>query len=240
VAASRGRRGRPEVSIIIPTYNEVGNIGPLIEALEKLAHSMPLELIVVDDGSTDGTVEVVKELARKYGNVRLLLRPSKMGLGSAYRDGLKLARGDVVVQMDADLSHRPSDLPSLLEALAEADVVVGSRYVGGGSLMSWGFFRRLVSKVANLLAISVLRLDVRDATSGFRAWKREAFEACVRRARGNSYDFQVETLCIAHRLGLRVREVPITFVGRGRGSSKLGLRDMLSFLKIVLSLVRRP
>ena len=160
---------RPKVSVIVPTYNEVENVGRLIKALAASNPPAELEVIVVDDGSTDGTLEVVGYLARRLGNLKLLVRPGKRGIGSAYRDGLRSAEGDVVVQMDGDLSHRPEDLPKLLGALREADLVVGSRYVRGGRAVGWSALRLLMSKVANLLARLLLRPGVRDATSGFRA-----------------------------------------------------------------------
>ncbi|HDJ26063.1 MAG TPA: polyprenol monophosphomannose synthase [Candidatus Bathyarchaeota archaeon] len=232
---------RPKVSVIVPTYNEVENVGRLIKALAASNSPAELEVIVVDDGSTDGTLEVVRYLARQLGNLKLLVRPGKRGIGSAYRDGLRLAEGDVVVQMDGDLSHRPEDLPKLLEALREADLVVGSRYVRGGRVVGWSALRLLTSKVANLLARLLLRPGVRDATSGFKAWRKEAFEACVARSRRDSYEFQVELVYLARLLGFRAREVPITFVGRRQGSSKLRLADVVAFLSGLLSLLlRRP
>jgi len=225
---------KSKISIIIPTYNEVNNIGPLIERLQ----SLPLnkEIIVVDDNSNDGTIDVVKRLSERYNNVRLLVRPRKMGLGSAYKNGFRLARGDIIVQMDGDLSHDPSELPRLIKGLESADVVIGSRYVKGGRIVSWGPLRRLISLGANLLARLILRLRMHDCTSGYRAFRRKAFREIMNLNEADGFAFQVETIYIASRLKLRVSEVPCTFYNRTSGKSKLDLREMLKFLMFLFSM----
>ena len=225
------------VSIIIPTFNEVETIGLLIKRLEELPFGK--EIIVVDDGSTDGTVEVVRKLMREYDNVRLVLRGRKMGIGSAYKDGFKLAKGNVIVQMDADMSHDPGDLPGLLRALRRSDLVIGSRYIPGGRIVNWPLHRRLISYGANLLAKLLLGLKVHDATSGFRAYRRSAFEKIVSFCLSSGFDFQVEAVFVASILGLRVAESPIRFTGRTKGRSKLGLRDILNFIVFLIMLRKR-
>jgi len=238
---SKDKRPSTKASIIIPTYNEVENVGELINALAKVASSarIDMEVIIVDDGSTDGTMNIIEGLRGRYGNLKVLLRPGKMGLGSAYRDGMGLAQGEIVIQMDADLSHRPEDIPRLLRALSEADLAIGSRYVPGGCVVGWSPLRLMISRVANLLARFLLRLGIKDATSGFRAWRKEAFMACANASRCCGYDFQVEMAFLARELGLRIKEIPITFVGRRKGDSKLTPLDILSFLKSILSMVGR-
>lgn len=232
-------RPAPKVSIIIPTYNEVENIGRLIRAVLRLHMPHGLEIIVIDDGSTDGTIEAVEELCSRHGCIKLLVRPARMGLGSAYKNGFKLASGDVVVQMDGDLSHRPSDLPKLVHALGGAGLAIGSRYIEGGAAVGWSPTRIAMSGVANLLAKLLLRLGVKDATSGFRAWDRRSLEACLPLSVCSGYDFQIEMALIAEKLGLKVAEVPITFVERGGGRSKLGLKDILVFTVSLLRLLKR-
>ena len=225
------------VSIIIPTFNEAETIGLLIKRLEELPFEK--EIIVVDDGSTDGTGEVIRKLMEEYDNLRLLLRERKMGIGSAYKDGFRLAKGDVIVQMDADMSHDPGDLPGLLKAVRRSDLVIGSRYIPGGRIANWPLHRRLISYGANLLARLLLGLKIHDVTSGFRAYRRSAFEKIVSSCLSSGFDFQVETAFIASVLGLRVAESPIKFTGRTKGRSKLGLRDILNFIIFLIMLRRR-
>ena len=228
----------PQVSVIIPTYNEVRNVKLLIESLLQLDVPHELEIVVVDDGSTDGTIEAIEELMAHYPRIKLLIRRGKMGLGSAYKDGLKIASGYLVVQMDGDLSHRPSELPKLLDALAEADLAIGSRYVRGGRVVNWSATRIAMSKVANLLAKLILSIRAKDITSGFRAWRRSALELCLNASICSGFDFQVEMLFIAERMGLKITEIPITFVGRRSGKSKLGPKDILSFIFSLLKMLK--
>lgn len=210
--------------IIIPTYLEVENIADL---LRQVRTSVPeADILVVDDSSPDGTAELAKQTADEEGQIETLVQPEKSGLGVAYRAGFGhgFAGGyDVIVQMDADFSHDPATLPELLRQVhAGADMVIGSRYVAGGSIPNWPTMRRVLSRVGNLYASTLLGLGVRDATSGFRAYRSgvlEVIEAGATRATG--YGFQVELAYRAHRLGARIVEVPITFKDRVRGVSKL-------------------
>ncbi len=219
--------------VVMPTYNEVGNIRPMAGAL--MALDVPgLSLLVVDDNSPDGTAAAVDELGREYpGRVSLLRRAGKQGLGTAYKAGFHraLADGaDVVVQMDADFSHSPQDVPRLVGALAAHDVAIGSRYARGGSLdESWGAGRHLLSWWANAVYTRlILGTRQRDTTSGFRAWRRDTLQGLnLERIRSNSYDFMVEMTYVAERLGYRVVELPIHFSAREAGESKMGLAHML-------------
>ena len=225
------------VSIMIPTYNEVSNIGILIEKLEALPFRK--EIIVIDDGSSDGTVEVVKNLMRRYNNIKLLLRPRRMGIGSAYRDGLKLATGKIVAQLDADLSHRPEDLPGLVEELMAncLDVVIGSRYVKGGATIGWPFYRYALSYGMCLLARLLLRLRVRDSLSGYKVYRRPVYEFLTAKRKADGFaDFEIEMVYLAKKYGLKVKEVPIVFKNRETGSSKISILDIISVLKSVLRL----
>ena len=228
---------RPLISIMIPTYNEVNNISILIEKLEALPFRK--EIIVIDDGSSDGTVEVVKNLMIRYSNIKLLLRPRRMGIGSAYRDGLKLATGKIVAQLDADLSHRPEDLPRLVEELMAncLDVVIGSRYVKGGVTIGWPFYRYALSYGMCLLARLLLRLRVRDSLSGYKVYRRPVYELLTARRKADGFaDFEIEMVYLAKKYGLKVKEVPIVFKNRETGSSKISILDIISVLKSVLRL----
>ena len=225
-----------KVCVVIPTYNEAENLPKLVEALEEELQKENFNIIVVDDNSPDGTSEMIRKMSEGYDNLRLFVRPEKRGLGSAYKDGFKVSSGDFIVVMDADLSHNPEELPKLLETLNDADVAIGSRYVPGGRVVGWKGHRRLISRGANLLARLVLGLNIKDATSGFRAYKRRALEEIASRSSLNGFEFQVEALYIAKRLGLKVTEVPITFASRKRGKSKLSLKDVITFMHAVCAM----
>lgn len=221
-----------DIRVVVPTYNEADNLPLVVQALLDL--SLPgLRLLVVDDGSPDGTGRLADEWAvRTAGTVDVLHRQGERGLGRAYLDGFAWALrngADAVVQMDADLSHAPADVPRLLERLTASDVAVGSRYAAGGSVDDrWGRGRLALSRSANAYARTLLRLKTRDATSGFKAWRRSALEAVdLRRIRSNGYLFQVEMTYVCERLGLRIAEVPIHFTERLTGRSKMSLRVKL-------------
>ena len=209
---------------IIPTYNERENLPRLVPDL--LGRVPGLEVLVVDDGFPDGTADVAGELTEAKGRVRVLRRAGKMGLGSAYVTGFEYALEhgyDYVIQMDADLSHRPEDLPRLLEVAREgAGVAIGSRYVPGGRVEDWSTVRRLVSKGGSLYGRGLLGLPIRDCTSGFKCFRREALESTdFTNLESNGYGFQVEMNYLCHRAGLQIVEVPIVFPDRTAGRSKM-------------------
>lgn len=209
--------------VIIPTYDERTNLPVLVEGL--LAHPN-VRVLVVDDCSPDGTGEVADALARASGGrLTVLHRNGRRGLGRSYVDGIRRALDehvDLVCQMDANLSHDPRQLPALLAAAAGADVVIGSRYVPGGRIDNWPLRRRLLSRFANVYIRAVTRLQARDCTSGYRCWRREALAALpLDRIVSDGYSFLVEMLYLAAAGGCRIREVPITFVERREGVSKL-------------------
>ena len=212
--------------MVLPTYEEATNIR---EAIVRLRAAVPdADVLVVDDNSPDGTADVAKAAGEDLGRVDVSVRPGKAGLGSAYRHGFEIAlqRGyDAVVQLDADLSWSESDLPAMLALLEDGhDLVIGSRYVPGGSIPHWPWHRRAMSRYGNRYACVVLGLPIHDATSGFRAIRASALEAnnlFATRSRG--YGFMIETAYRLHVGGADMAEVPVTFVDRVRGQSKLSL-----------------
>lgn len=227
-----------KIVVTIPTYNERENIGRLIPALQEVFRRMHHEMrvLVVDDASPDGTAFVVQEMADRYGNVHMITGV-KEGLGSAYVRGMAHAIGpltaDAVMEMDADFSHKPEDVPRLVRELDHYDFVIGSRYVPGGKLPdNWPLMRRWNSRCGNLCARIIAGIpEVRDTTAGFRAIKADVLRNIhLAGLRVKGYSFQIRLLHEAIRNGARVKEVPVEFVDRVCGTSKLGLSDILEFL----------
>jgi dolichol-phosphate mannosyltransferase len=219
LAAGRG------ACVVLPTYNERENVERMVAAiLEALPEA---RLLVVDDGSPDGTGQLADTLAAAEPRIHVLHRPGKQGLGVAYREGFRWALDQpevrAVVQMDADFSHDPKDLPRLLAPLmADADLVLGTRYIRGGGTVGWPLHRQLISRAGTLFARTVLLLPYHDLTGGFKAWRRELLEAIrLREASATGYGFQIETTWWAHRRGARIREIPIIFRERAAGHSKM-------------------
>jgi len=217
--------------LILPTYNEAENIEPIVNAaLSVLGRAAPdaHRILIVDDGSPDGTGQIADQLATGHGAVEVLHRSEREGLGPAYLAGFRYAlqRGAAyVMEMDSDFSHDPADLSRLLAAVRTADLVLGSRYVPGGGVSDWGIGRQLVSRGGSLYARLVLGLKVRDLTGGFKCFRREVLEAIdLPTVRSRGYGFQVELTDRAVRAGFRVVEVPIVFRERIRGSSKMTWR----------------
>jgi dolichol-phosphate mannosyltransferase len=224
--------------VVLPTYNEAENLPRIAPAiLERLPQAT---LLIVDDNSPDGTGRLADELAASDARVRVLHRAGKEGLGKAYIDGFRVAidaGARRVVQMDADGSHDPAYLPALLAALNDAELVIGSRYVAGGGVRNWGVLRRLVSRGGSLFARLVLSLPAHDLTGGFKAWHADVLAATPWvRLHSGGYVFQIEMTYLAVRRGARVREVPIVFVDRRAGASKMSRRIILEALVVVLRL----
>ena len=221
--------------VVVPTYNERRNLSVLVPRLSKVLKREGVSggIIIVDDGSKDGTPEEVRRLAKTHP-VELVERGNKMGLGSAYVQGFGMAlsrRPQAVVQMDADLSHDPEDVPRLLDALSSGcDLAIGSRKAEGGKSVEWSGHRKVVSFFANLIVRYFAGVRVKDATSGFRAYRTTALRRMLGKIESEGYDFQIETAWLAERTDMRIAEVPITFRRRKYGSSKLGIDDVLSFL----------
>jgi len=226
-----------KILAIIPAYNEALNIGPLLEQLLKLP--LPLEIVVVDDNSPDGTGRLVQAAAERDPRIHLIERPGKLGLGSAQRAGLRygLAGGyDRMVIMDGDFSHDPAVLPELVKAAETTDVAVGSRYIPGGRILGWSWHRLALSRGSNTLARLALGPALSDWTGAFRCYRREVVAALpLDRMRSDGYAFCEELLYTILHLGFRVSEVPITFADRTRGRSKINRREVV---KAALLLVR--
>jgi dolichol-phosphate mannosyltransferase len=213
------------ISVIVPTYNEAGSLPLLVERLAKAMDGRDWELVVVDDGSPDGTADLAESLAARHP-VRVLRRAGKAGLASAVIAGFGHARGDVLGVMDADLSHPPEVVPTLADAIAGgADLAVGSRYIRGGGIMDWPLRRRVVSRVACLLGNIVV--PVRDATSGFFVVRRAAIDG----VRLNAIGFKIGLEVIARARADRIVEVPYTFRDRELGASKFGRREIIQYLQ---------
>ena len=217
-----------QLTVVLPTYNEAQNLPVLVETLLSLAITdCRLRVLVVDDNSPDGTGEIADRLAATSGGrVHVLHRPGKLGLGPAYVAGFRWALdqgADLIVEMDADFSHNPKYLPAMVAAIAEADVVVGSRYVPGGMVdPTWPIWRRFISWWGSAYARAILGLRVHDATAGFKLFRRHVLERLpLEQTRSNGYAFQIEIAYLCERLGFRVVEIPIVFDDRTVGTSKM-------------------
>jgi dolichol-phosphate mannosyltransferase len=221
--ADRRLPGLPNVLVLLPTYNESDNL-PVIA--ERLLAYADLRVLVIDDGSPDGTGPLADTIAAASGGrLQVLHRHGRRGLGRSYLDGMRAALAtdaELIVQMDADLSHDPAYVPDLVAAAARHDIVVGSRYLQGVSVVNWPLRRLILSTFANWYVRTITRMRVRDCTAGFRCWRREAIARLpLDRIVSDGYSFQVETLYLALEAGCTVGEVPIIFVERRVGSSKI-------------------
>ena len=228
--------------VIIPTYNERANIPVLIAGL--MQHT-GVRVLVVDDNSPDGTGAIAEELGRQHeGRVSVLHRTANRGFGRSYIDGMKQAISepvDLICQMDADLSHDPAQLPALIAAAAHADMVIGSRYIPGGHIVNWPMKRHVLSRFANAYIRAVTRVSAHDCTSGYRCWKRTALAKLpLDRFFSDGYSFLVEMLFVAHRRGCRIAEVPITFVERREGESKVSRAVLLESAITPWRLISNP
>ncbi len=228
------------VWLIMPTYNERANIDGIVRAAAaQLAQAAPgvHRILIVDDDSPDGTGDLADLLAAELDAVEVLHRPGKSGLGHAYLAGFAHALGagaEMVIEMDADFSHDPRYLPQLLDAAQDADLVLGSRYVAGGGVRDWGLVRRLISRGGGLYARLVLRVGVRDLTGGFKCIRRSVLEAIdLPSVRAEGYVFQIEVTYRALIAGFTVREIPIVFVDRTAGKSKMSSRIALEAMWVV-------
>ena len=224
--------------VVVPTYNERENLPAL--AAELMALRPPVDVLVVDDGSPDGTGALAEEVARRHPRVKLLQRGGKRGLGTAYLDGFRagLRQGyGLLMSMDCDFSHPPRYVPALLRRAASADLVIGSRYVPGGGTQGWPLRRRILSRTANTLVKVLLGIRTHDASAGFRCYRREALERIgLDTLRSKGYSILEEMVYRCHRAGLRVAEVPILFVDRRRGQTKISPKDVLGGAVMLLRL----
>lgn len=225
--------------VVIPTYNESANIEKLLTKIFSL--NIPnLEVIVVDDNSPDGTSQIVNNLQSSILNLHLITRQGKLGLGSAYLTGFKKALSlgaDYIFEMDADFSHDPDDIPRMLSAAQDADLVIGSRKIAGGKIIGWGWWRKFMSNGAMWLSRLLLGLKVRDVTAGFRCFKRRVLETIpLNEIKSNGYAFQEELLYRTQKMGFTISEIPVTFIDRQEGKSKLSKKDIFEFFLIITKL----
>ncbi|EGV64355.1 dolichol-P-mannose synthesis [Yamadazyma tenuis] len=229
-------------SVILPTYNEKKNLPILVYLLSKSfeAANIDWEVIIVDDNSPDGTQLIAAKLVDLFGknHIQLRPRPGKLGLGTAYVHGLQFVTGNFVIIMDADFSHHPEAIPEFIQKQKEDDfdIVTGTRYAGDGGVYGWDLKRKLVSRGANFLADFFLRPRISDLTGSFRLYKKDVLEKVIQETKSKGYVFQMEMIVRARTLGYNIAEVPISFVDRLYGDSKLGGSEIVGYLKGVWAL----
>mmetsp|Transcript_5775 Transcript_5775/g.7255 ORF Transcript_5775/g.7255 Transcript_5775/m.7255 type:complete len:237 (+) Transcript_5775:41-751(+) len=229
-------------SVILPTYNERENLPLIFCLLHQVfqSNNLSLEVVIVDDSSPDGTLSVAKSLQSVYGEkcVKIVSRQGKLGLGSAYASGLSASSGDRIVLMDADLSHHPKFIPEMANVMDKkgVDIVCGTRYARGGGVAGWDWYRKLTSRTANFLATFLLRPGPSDLTGSFRLYDRKAIETVLPMVKCKGYAFQMEILVHAKKEKMAFAEVPITFVDRIYGESKLGANEIILYLKGLMQL----
>lgn len=234
---------KTKLSIILPTYNEKENLPIIIWLLYKYLDNCEInfEIIIIEDGSPDGTLEVAKKLEEIYTQIVILNRGKKLGLGTAYKAGLELATGDYIVLMDADLSHHPKFIPQFLKLAKDNDydIVTGTRYDGTGGVYGWDFKRKLISCGANVLTQMALGPSVTDLTGSFRLYKKKVLKELIGLSKSKGYAFQMEIIVLAEQKNYKIGEVPISFVDRVYGQSKMGFEEIVRFLFGVVDLVVR-
>ncbi len=228
---------KADVGVLLPTYCEAANIEKLVTQIENL--NLSLCILVLDDSSPDGTANIVRALQKKYKNILLFNRPEKTGLGTAITDGFKIFLAlekppKYIVTMDADYSHNPKDIPRIVATAKEGKgLVIGSRYRRGGRIENWSVFRLATSRVANLIASTVVKAPIRDHTSGFRCYSTKLVKTIVPDLHCQTYEIQIETIRQACRRKFDVREVPMTFVNRKKGKSKLSQNEVKEFITYI-------
>lgn len=225
------------IGILLATYCEAPNIERLIDEIQKM--QLNAQILVIDDSSPDGTTEIVKFLQQKYPNILLFVRAGKYGLGTAITDGFKIFLSlkkppEFVITMDADYSHDPKDIPTLLSSMRKGDgLVIGSRYCKGGRIAGWPISRHVLSRTANILARTITILKVNDFTSGFRCYSTEFLKAAIDYLHCSTFEIQIETAKQAHLLGFRIKESPVLFVNRKRGKSKLTISEITGYVAYI-------
>lgn len=233
-----------KLSVVIPTYNERETLPSLIEELlseiKKIAEKV--SIIIVDDASPDGTGQIAEDLNKKYGDISVLHRKAKLGLGSAYKEGFRFAldrfQPDFIVQMDADHSHDPKEISRMLQNMHDYDFAVASRHVVGGSVTGWGTYRKLLHSTAGTLAAVCGGLKISDPTSGFRVFKNNVLNSVdFSKIKSGGFAFQIEVLCLLKRMGFRGFEFPSVFVNRKYGKSKMGFNESIQFIRTCVRLL---
>jgi dolichol-phosphate mannosyltransferase len=226
------------VAVVLPTYCEAENIESLIREIQEL--KLNLLITVIDDSSSDGTAEIVKKLQEEYDNVLLFVRPEKLGLGSAIITAFRLIlslrnQPEYIITMDADYSHNPQDIPKLIHTTrCGYDLVIGSRYCEGGRIVGWNCVRWLISRVANLIASTAIGTRIHDCTSGFRCYSKHCVKTVLPNLHSQTYEIQIETIKQAWLKRFSIKEIPITFVNRKRGKSKLTTVEFQAFLSYII------
>ena len=235
-----------KLAIVIPTYNEAETIPSLIsELFEKIKQLVEkLDILIIDDSSPDGTADIVRELGTKYEKIKVIQRPEKMGLGAAYKEGfrhvLEKFDSELVLQMDADHSHQPSEIPNMLEKLKNFDFLVASRHVECSDVVGWGIGRKATHSIAGAIARICAKIEIKDSTSGFRMFKKKTLEKVnFNKIRSDGFAFQIEVLHQLKQLGMKGLEVPTVFVNRTEGSSKMGSSEMMQFITMCISYIGR-
>jgi dolichol-phosphate mannosyltransferase len=235
--------GSSDVGVILPTYREGQNIKKLIVEIENLP--LNVSILVIDDSSPDRTAEIAKGLQKKYDNLLLCVRPQKCGLGTAITDGFKIFLSlkivpRFIVTMDADYSHNPKAMPQLLSNMESGcGIVIGSRYCRGGRIAGWPYTRKIISRLANVIAKSLVGLKLHDCTSGFRCYSTNFLKVAIGSLHSQTYEIQIETVRQALSRAFSVKETPILFVNRKRGKSKLTLSEIQSYISYVFKTAAR-
>jgi dolichol-phosphate mannosyltransferase len=222
-----------EVGIILPTYCEAENITKLIDEIESL--DLNTSVLLIDDSSPDGTANLVRSLQSQYGNILIFVRPRKSGLGTAITDGFKIFLSlknppKYIITMDADYSHSPQDILRLLSVADNTGIVIGSRYCPGGGAVNWSITRLLISRVANLISSALIEADIHDYTSGLRCYSTKLVKNMINDLHSETYEIQEETIRQARIKGFAVKEVPVIFINRKKGKSKLSKKEIQEFI----------
>ena len=235
-----------KLAIVIPTYNEAETIASLIKELfEKIKQLVEkLDVLIIDDSSPDGTAEIARELGEKFEKITVIQRPKKMGLGAAYKDGFKHVLekldSELILQMDADHSHQPTEIPNMLERIKDYDFLIASRHVEGSDVIGWGIGRKATHSVAGAIARTCAKIDIKDSTSGFRMFKTDTLKKIdFEKIRSDGFAFQIEVLYQLKQLGMKGLEIPTVFVNRTEGSSKMGSGEMMQFIAMCISYIGR-
>ena len=234
------------LAVVIPTYNEKETLPSLIEDLfEKIKPLVDeLHVVIVDDSSPDGTADIARNIGTKFNSVSVIQRPTKSGLGGAYKDGfnhvLQKLKSDLIVQMDADHSHNPSEIIDMIEKITDYDFIIASRHVPGSSIVGWGSGRRLIHSVAGVIAKMSAKIDIEDSTSGFRMFKRKTLEQIeFDKIESDGFAFQIEVLYQLKQKDLHGLEITTIFVNRTTGKSKMGVSEMIQFVRMCLSYITK-
>ena len=235
-----------KLAIIIPTYNEKDTLPKLVEKLVSVIKNATEQffIVIMDDASPDGTGKIAENLKKTHPNITVIHRKSKLGLGSAYKEGFTLALDkfdpDLIAEMDADFSHDPNELPSMIEKTSEYDYVIASRHVPNSKIIGWGPGRKFIHSTAGSLAKFCAKIDISDPTSGFRIFRKHVLKSInFSDIKSDGFAFQVEILCHLKRMGFRGFEIPTTFLNRKKGKSKMGINETIQFTQLCWNLITK-